>query len=142
MPFAPLQPCSEPRCWRVSDESRCPIHRRKAQARAGTTTEQGYGQDHKRMRLLCFERDAWRCVKCKWEPDIVSDYREAGLGVPPTAAVLEELRVRYHAKRRHLHADHIVPVEVRRELRLDLSNMQTLCDLCHAKKTNAERVEC
>ncbi|WP_338075709.1 HNH endonuclease signature motif containing protein [Chengkuizengella sediminis] len=35
--------------------------------------------------------------------------------------------------------DHIVPVKVDWSLRLDLSNLQSLCNSCHNKKTAEER---
>jgi 5-methylcytosine-specific restriction endonuclease McrA len=139
MPFAPLQPCSEPLCPNLSDRSRCPVHRRSFEKQRGTTVERGYGEEHRRLRILCFQRDEWRCVRCGWEPDIVAQFREHGMGPAPTPAILEELRQRFRARRRHLHADHITPIDVRPELKADLSNMQTLCDLCHGGKTNEER---
>jgi 5-methylcytosine-specific restriction endonuclease McrA len=53
--------------------------------------------------------------------------------------VLDELRRAKLAGERHLHADHVVPIEGRNDpLRLDLDNMQTLCDTCHRRKTMKE----
>ena len=34
--------------------------------------------------------------------------------------------------------DHIIPVEKQPELRLSLSNLQSLCETCHTKKTREE----
>ena len=55
-----------------------------------------------------------------------------------TDSALEELRVAFAAGERHLHMDHVVPIATRQDLRLDLSNMQTLCDTCHRRKTLKE----
>jgi hypothetical protein len=35
--------------------------------------------------------------------------------------------------------DHVLPIATHPGLRLDLGNVQTLCSLCHARKTMAER---
>jgi 5-methylcytosine-specific restriction endonuclease McrA len=66
-------------------------------------------------------------------------YRRFGLGTPPAAEVLEELRKRHNDRKKHLHADHIIAIEARPELRRELCNMQTLCDSCHAAKTLQEQ---
>ena len=43
------------------------------------------------------------------------------------------------AGERHLHADHVVQISGREDpRRLDLDNMQTLCDTCHRRKTMQE----
>ena len=53
-----------------------------------------------------------------------------GVTVHPRAEVAGE---------RHLHCDHVLPIADRGDLRPDLGNVQTLCSLCHARKTMAER---
>ncbi len=40
-----------------------------------------------RLRIFCFLRDRWRCVDCAWEPDVAKDFRQFGLGPPPTEQV-------------------------------------------------------
>jgi hypothetical protein len=85
------------------------------------------------------QRDEWRCRGCGWEPDVVRDCRIAGIEAPPADVVLDELRRAKNAGERHLHADHVLPIATRPGLRLDLDNVQTLCSLCHARKTMAER---
>ena len=139
MASAPKRPCSSPGCRVLCDEgSYCPEHRRNEDRQRGTPAERGYDADHRKLRVLCFQRDAWRCVDCGWEPDIVADCRRFELGDPPVENVLHELRQRLNRGERHLHADHRIPIAVRPDLRLVLDNLQTLCDRCHNRKTLAE----
>ena len=138
-----LRPCSTPGCSELGAGGPCELHRRRRQHQydecRGTTSERGYDASHRRLRILCFERDGWRCVDCDWEPDIIRSCREAGLESPPTAEVLTELRTRFARGERHLHADHEIPIEVRPDLRLDLDNLRTRCDGCHRAKTMRSR---
>src|ERR1039457_721062 len=91
-----LRPCTTPGCPELTPGGPCEQHRRARQrehdVRRGTSVERGHDADHCRLRVLCFQRDRWRCVDCGWEPEIVSVFREAGLGVPPAPEVLDELR--------------------------------------------------
>jgi 5-methylcytosine-specific restriction enzyme A len=139
-----LRPCSTPGCPELTVSGACQAHRRVRQARnddhRGTSTERGYDGDHRRLRILCFQRDGWRCVDCGWEPTIVKDFHELGLGDPPTDRVLAELRHRHNHGARHLHADHQIPIVERPDLRLDLDNLRTRCDGCHRGKTMRESV--
>jgi 5-methylcytosine-specific restriction endonuclease McrA len=80
-------------------------------------------------------------------PDLVREWNEAKAAapgtlreLPPADRVLEELRQRFHRGETHLHCDHIIPIEERPDLRLDLENMQTLCDPCHRRKSMAQSV--
>jgi 5-methylcytosine-specific restriction endonuclease McrA len=67
---------------------------------------------------------------------VVRDCRLAGVDAPPADVVLDELGRAKNAGERHLHADHVVPISGREDpRRLDLDNMQTLCDTCHRRKT-------
>jgi len=138
-----LHSCAHPGCPRlVSGAQRCPEHqltaRRAIDQARGSAAERGYDVDHRRLRILCFERDGWRCVDCEWEPDIVADCRLYDLGDPPRDSVLAELRRRHNRRERHLHADHQIPIAERPDLRLDLGNMRTRCDRCHNSKTMRE----
>ena len=141
----PKRGCCEHGCKDVAaaGSSRCTTHtrslRRSYDDRRGTTVERGYDSDHERLRLLCFQRDAWRCRGCGWEPPSVEAFRLAGFGELPVEAVLEELRQAKNAGERHLHADHVAPISGQNDpRRLDLDNMQTLCDWCHRRKTMKE----
>jgi 5-methylcytosine-specific restriction endonuclease McrA len=68
----------------------------------------------------------------------VADCRRFELDDPPVGKVLDELRQRLNRGERHLHADHELPIAVRPDLRLVLTNLQTLCDRCHNRKTRLE----
>lgn len=48
------------------------------------------------------------------------------------------LRGAYRRGEKHLHGDHIVPIEERPDLRLDLENYATRCNECHSAKTMRE----
>ena len=137
-----LRPCPFPRCPELTTGGPCESHRRERQrehdVHRGTATERGYDEYHRRLRVLCFERDGWQCVDCKWEPQIVRVFREAGLGSPPANSVLAELRDSFNRGERHLHADHEIPIAERPDLRLDLDNMRTRGDACHRAKTMRE----
>jgi hypothetical protein len=64
---------------------------------------------HKAWRLAVLTRDNWQCRQCS----------------------------RICASRRQAHADHIVPVVQRPDLRYEVTNGQCLCASCHSKKTVA-----
>ena len=137
-----LRPCTFPRCPELTPGGPCEQHRRARQRehdeRRGSSFDRGYDADHRRLRLLCFQRDCWRCLDCGWEPDIVRDFREAGLDPPLADQIVEELRRAFSRGERHLHADHQIPVAERPDLRLDLDNLRTRCDGCHRAKTVRE----
>src|ERR1035437_8419619 len=139
-----LRPCTTPGWPELTPggpcESHSSIRQREQDERRGTSADRGYDADHRRLQVLCFQRDGWRCVDCGWEPDIIADSRRYGLGDPPTERVLAELRDRHNRRERHLHADHQVPIEERPDLRLDLDNLRTRCDGCHGAKTMRESV--
>jgi 5-methylcytosine-specific restriction enzyme A len=139
-----LRPCSIPGCSELTSGGPCEQHHRARQRehdeRRGSSRDRGYDADHRRLRVLCFQRDGWRCVDCGWEPEIVKIYRLGGLGLPPPLVALEGLRRAFARGDRHLHADHQIPIEEQPELRLDLNNLRTRCDACHRAKTRRESV--
>jgi hypothetical protein len=124
-----LRPCKLASCPTLTTDGWCDVHRRARQQaidkRRGTPTERGYDASYRRLRVLCFERDGWRCVDCGWTPTIVKDFQRYELGDPPAEQVFSELRVRFAQRARHLHADHVIPIEQRPDLRLDLDNLAT-----------------
>lgn len=66
----------------------------------------------KEKRQQVLRRDNYLCQRCLKEFDII------------TIATL---------------VDHIVPSKIDWELRLDINNLQSLCDECHAFKTSEDR---
>jgi 5-methylcytosine-specific restriction endonuclease McrA len=142
MPSAIQRPCNSPGCPQLTNGGPCNNHRRTRQRehdeRRGTSSDRGYDAGHRRLRVLCFARDGWRCVDCEWEPEIVRVFRDLGLEAPSSHLVLEDLRRAFAHGQRHLHADHQIPVSERPDLRLDLDNLRTRCDACHRAKTRRE----
>lgn len=102
------------------------------------STARGYDADWQHVRIACFERDHWRCADCGWEPETVRLCRQTGIPLPDAKVLLAELRAAYRQRGRHLHADHEVPINLRPELRLDLKNVKTRCNVCHNAKTARE----
>lgn len=75
--------------------------------------QRGYcSPQHKAWRLAVLERDNWQCKACG----------------------------RVCAKKREAHADHIIAVVSRPDLRFDIANGQCLCASCHSRKTVEETV--
>lgn len=104
------------------------------------TAERGYDAHHKRLRVRCFERDNWKCIDCGWQPELVRVCIEIGIDLPPNTVILHALSEAFRRGERHLHADHQIPIELRPDLRLELSNYRTRCDQCHNRKTMRESV--
>ena len=136
------RPCSIPGCPELTHKRLCDAHR---QARQREQDEQRlgapqrvYDAEHRRLRVLCFQRDGWRRIDCGWMPDVVRDFHIHGLGDPPTEVILAELRGRHNRYQRHLHADHKIRIAERPDLRLTLDNLATLCSSCHASKSMKE----
>jgi hypothetical protein len=138
VPNLAKRPCSVPGCGVLVASGRCEKHAQQLPPPRGKTAERGYGGDHRKLRVPCFERDQWKCVDCGWEPAIVEIFRKAGMPFPPSDRILEELRANFAANMRHLHADHEIPIEDRPDLRLDLDNLRTRCNVCHSAKTSRE----
>jgi hypothetical protein len=143
MPSLPGRSCATPRCRNPAVKgSRCAACERAKQShidrRRDGSTDRGYDEVHRRLRVLCFVRDNWKCVDCGWQPDIIVDCEEHQFDEPPVDAILEALRVAFNRGERHLHADHDQPVEQRPDLRTDLDNYKTRCNRCHSAKTMRE----
>ena len=73
----------------------------------GKTSERGYGHDWQQVRKIALARDKHLCQECLRNGRIIPA----------------------------LHVDHIVPIKSAPDLRLDVSNHQSLCEPCHAAKT-------
>ncbi|WP_425456791.1 endonuclease domain-containing protein [Aeromicrobium piscarium] len=45
-----MRVCAESGCPALTTTTRCPVHTRKRDRARGTSTERGYGSDHRRLR--------------------------------------------------------------------------------------------
>lgn len=152
MPTSPKRPCRAPMCPALVESGFCDTHRKakyKTQAaNRESFRDRGYDSRWPALRIATFVRDGWTCqglkkdgTPCGWAPDLVLAFREEGMGVPSTAALLEILTVRFHRKEVHFHADHIIPGKERPDLFYRLDNLQTMCSSCHSRKTMLESVQ-
>jgi 5-methylcytosine-specific restriction enzyme A len=130
MPSLTKRNCSNGCGRQVANGSRCSNCQKQTDERRGSPTQRGYDENHRKLRIQCFERDGWKCVDCGWEPDVVRDSRTYGLDTPPIGVILEELRRQWH---------HDTPIQERPDLRLDLDNYRTRCNECHSAKTMREQ---
>ena len=133
MPSLAKRACSTPGCRNDCTGARCDGCERDR--RGGTTAERGYDEGHRRLRVLAFQRDGWRCTECGWRPQLIIDCEQYGIDEPPLDVILDSLRLAYNRGDRHLQGDHILPIEQRPDLRLRLENYSTLCNVCHRIKT-------
>lgn len=144
MPYRRPHPCTQPGgCPNLAEPggSRCRAHARVYSVNRGSAPSRGYDRHYLKLRRLCFIRDRFTCVDCGWKPDILREWEEAQVAtpgtlndLPPIATVFAELLDKFHSGDIHLHCDHITPIESRPDLRLDLDNLQCLCQKCHSKK--------
>ena len=114
MARAAFRPCTWPGCPELTiDGGRCPRHTREANRgydqRRGTAKQRGYDSTWERVRLIVLARDHYLCREC-----IRGGYVNSVAMLAPV--------------------DHIIPISQRPDLRLALSNLETLCHHCHARK--------
>ena len=148
MPYRRPSPCTYPGCPNLSPPgtSKCQAHAHGYNSARGSAPARGYDRHHNRLRLLVFARDQYVCRACQWMPDTMREWLEARESMPqlnplpPQSRILAELLDRYHRGDRHLHADHILTIKDRPDLRLDLKNMRTLCSVCHDKRSFKDAV--
>lgn len=108
MPWKPKRPCAEPGCRELVDGGRCGAHTR--------THEQ---QRRPAWVTAFYSSTAWKKVRAmkRARDPLCEDCSERGVGTIATEV------------------DHVVPLMVRRDLALELSNLRSLCSSCHAAKT-------
>lgn len=115
VPDRPLRPCNKPGCKALVPNGYCADHKQhqsQTYDRARTSShDRGYDASWRATRLQALKRDQYLCRDCL----------QRGLVTPA------------------VDVDHIIPVEQRPDLRLDLANLQSLCLPCHRAKTAAER---
>ncbi len=114
MPNRLRKRCGFRGCPNLTTERYCAEHLRLARAisdrKRGTTKERGYDGDWERLALQRRELDGYLCQTC------LQDQRL-------TASKL---------------VDHIYPIHIRPDWRLEIANTQVLCRDCHTRKTSAD----
>ena len=99
--------------------SRCDNNKAEYRNR-GTSCERGYDSDWQRVADEVRERDEYLCVNCIEQAGVMEAMRrlaQSGISFP---------------------VDHIIPIHVRPDWRLEPDNCQTLCPSCHTKKTSLD----
>lgn len=117
MPLSPPMACSTSGCpGRRQAGEACPVcgkgGKREYDKQRGTSTERGYGKDWEALAAMHLAEHPY-CIRCE------------AMG-----------RINGKRGRDGLRVDHIVPVRMAPERRLDETNLQTLCIDCdnHVKK--------
>jgi len=89
------------------------MHRTRRDENRPNAYQRGYvDSKHFAWRQAVLLRDNWQCQDCG----------------------------RICGNKREAHADHIIPVSQRPDLRHEVSNGQCLCHSCHSRKTCAESI--
>lgn len=114
MPSRLRKRCGFQGCPNLTLERYCPEHQRQARAisdrKRGTTKERGYDSDWERVAQQRRELDAYLCQACLLEERL-------------TASKL---------------VDHIYPIHIRPDWRLEIANTQVLCRDHHSHKTSQD----
>ena len=108
--------CRFPGCGRAATERFCPEHRaesyrRPADRHRGTPAQRGYDHRWRKVRHWYLRREPL-CEDCLDEGIVNAE---------------------------HLEVDHIIPIAVRPDLRLNVDNLRTLCRQHHKRKTDADK---
>ena len=114
MPVKPTRPCRHPGCRTLTREAYCPQHKPK---RTNDRSEEA-----KSWRWM-YATDAWR-----------DDLRPQQLLEQPFCAECRRRGLRVRAT----DVDHVVDHKGDWSLFTDRSNLQSLCDSCHSRKTAAD----
>jgi len=84
---------------------------RRLEARPNAAARGYCSARHKAWRQAVLERDGYICRDCS----------------------------RVCGSKGEAHADHVIPVKVRPDLRYEVNNGQCLCSSCHTRKTNTDQ---
>lgn len=143
MPSLPQHKCTDFGCGAFvpAGSARCGKHQRAyVRPEREKTADRGYDEVWRRKRVEALQRDQFTCRDCGWQPEAVSACLAVGLEILPdqTEGILGDLRRAKALGLRRLDVDHIIPHRGDDALRLALSNLQTLCNVCHSRKTASE----
>lgn len=115
MPKRLKKPCRHPGCpsltrTRFCEQHTKDQHQRPSERWRGTAAERGYDSDWIKVAKARRVLDCFLCQLCEQN------------------GKLTEARI----------VDHIIPIHVRPDWRLELANTQVLCESCHQHKTNQD----
>src|SRR5688572_9230932 len=114
MPLAIPKRCGFRGCPKTTRQRYCdehlPLARQFYDRRRGSSTERGYDSDWERVAEQRRQLDAYVCQRCLLE------------GLVRASSIV----------------DHIIPIHVRPDWRLELGNTQVLCFDCHTVKTSED----
>jgi 5-methylcytosine-specific restriction protein A len=116
LPYKPLSPCRYPGCPNLGDGAYCEKHRKQVNREYNANIRDKEAQ-------AFYESPEWRKLrklKLQQTPYCEECYRNGHM----TAAQM---------------CDHILPIREYPSRRLDITNLQSLCNSCHRAKTNREQ---
>jgi 5-methylcytosine-specific restriction protein A len=117
VPTKSKKPCSVPGCPTLTQGRWCEKHtKNKFVARGydqlrGSSSERGYDSQWKRTRLIALQRDNYLCQEC--------------------------LKVDRPTQAQEVH--HLLGIDIRPDLRLDVDNLSSVCAPCHKRITAEEQ---
>ena len=124
MPKKPLKPCKSPMCPKLTKGSYCEVHKDREE---NSKAERNKHYDtHKRDKKAnaFYQSTEWERVRSQ----VLS--RDKGLCLE----CIRNKRITFADV-----VDHIIPIKVAWDRRLDNTNLQSLCHACHNKKTARDR---
>ena len=122
MSWSPPERCRMAGCWNLTRQHFCEDHlkhsvaqqlRKERRGPEASAAARGYDASWERLRRLALQRDRFLCQRCMRQ------------GV--------ETMLTYGSP-----VDHVIPIRERPDLRLVMSNLQSLCVACHNRKSRED----
>lgn len=110
MPNKPLHLCYKPNCSNLTRERYCETHKQEINKYNKERTDKDYvrfyySKEWQQLRMLVLKRDGYLCVSCRSK------------GIVKLAEMVH----------------HKIPIKIDYNKRLDLDNLESLCEACHNK---------
>jgi HNH endonuclease. len=124
MPSKPKRPCIKPGCPNLTSERYCKDHAHLAEQQQRDRHKQYDTYQRDKQTAAFYRSVAWKRVR---EQRLMMDH---GL----CQECLRKQRIAQATE-----VDHVIPIRVRWDLRLTISNLRSLCHRCHMIKTAEDR---